>query len=497
MKKILTLVVDGLGVNSKIDGNALEVAKMPNYKELLEAYPHSELEASGVSVGLREGQPGNETVGYKTIGAGQVLRQKSSYVNEFVDVDSLATNESLKNAIEHAKKLRSTVHVMGLMSDGGISSNINDTIQIIDYIKKQGVKLVVDFISDGKDVEAKSALKYIEMIEDSDVPIATICGRYYAMDEEEKWDRVKVYYDLVRNGVGLKVKEIPLALKNCYIRNITDEFLPPIIATQDKNLKNNDVIVWTNYEANGSKEILTALSNGSEITEFEAVDVSNLQLLTMYSVDSKVNSIALISEEDRNSSNLGRYFGKLGLTQARIALPSAIDSVTYYFNGESNEKIPKCSVYQVDVPKLNVGKSNELGLVAVTKQIAKCMEKDTDFILASIDVIDQVGHTGSFQDSVEILELFDECLGKILEAASLNFYTIFLTSTHGNVEELVDAEGNAITVHTTNKVPFITTDTKLKLSNGALTDIAPTILTYMDISVPEAMKDSKILINKN
>ena len=170
---------------------------MPNYKELLAKYPHVELGASGTAVGLREDQPGNEEVGYKTIGAGRVLKQRSSFMNEFVDVDSLATNPALKDAVEFAKKHRSTIHIIGLMSDGGISSNIKDTIKIIEYLKTQKVKVVIDFIADGKDVEAKSAQQYIEMLQATEVPIVSICGRYYAMDMEGKWDRIKVYYATV------------------------------------------------------------------------------------------------------------------------------------------------------------------------------------------------------------------------------------------------------------------------------------------------------------
>lgn len=495
MRKILTLVVDGIGLSDEEEGNALLVANMPNYRKLMEEYPRAELDASGESVGLREGQAGNAAVGYKTISAGKILRQRSSFVNEFVDRDSLATNGALRSAIEQARKHKSTIHVMGLMSDAGINSNIKDTISIIEYLKTQDVKMVVDFIADGKDTEAKSALKYIEEIEALEVPIATVCGRYYAMDEEEKWDRIKIYYDLIRNGVGLKVKEIPLALKNCYIRNITDEFLPPMIVEQNRNLKNHDVIIWTNFKAEGSKEILMALSNPNEMEEFEAVGVDNLKLLIMYPVDPKIDATVLINEEDDLSNNLGKYFGKLGMTQARISLPSAERLVTYHFNGESEDKIPKCNVYQVDVPEIDNVNPSELALVGITKQILKSMEKDTDFILASIDTIDVVGHTGDFEATVKTLEFFDECLGKILEGASLNFYTIFLTSVHGNVEKMKDENG-VITTHTTNKVPLIITDNKLTLKNGTLSDFAPTLLKYMDIGIPESMKESKVLIDE-
>lgn len=495
MKKILTLVVDGVGINDEAAGNAMLLANMPNYRNLIENYPNTVLEAAGEAVGLRRDQSGNGEVGYKTLGAGQVLRQRSSFMNEFVDVDSLATNPGLKSAVEQAKKYKSVIHVMGLMSDVGLVSNINDTLKIIEYLKGQNVKIVVDFIADGKDTEPKSALKYIEMIQALDVPIVSICGRYYALDEEEKWDRIKIYYDLVRNGVGLKIKDISLALKNCYLRNITDEFLPPILVEPNKYLKNNDVIVWTNYSKEDSREILIALSNPDEIKDFEAVGIDNLSLLMMYQVDAKVEGTALISEEDDRFNNLTKYFNKLGLTQSRVAIPTSFENVTTNFNGGSMEKVTRCICYNVESPAADVGTEEELEMVGFTKQVIKCMEKDTDFILAGIDTIDKVGHSGSIEKTIKTLEFFDECLGRILDSAALNFYTVFIVSPHGNVEEMQSSTGEALTLNTTSKVPLIITDPKIKLKSGSLADFAPTLLKYMDISIPESMKDSKVLID--
>lgn len=494
MKKILTLIIDGFGVREEEEGNAVKAAKMPNYEMLLSKYPHSLLDASGKAVGLPDGQAGNEVVGYETLAAGQILKQRSSYVHEFVDKDNLATNSAIKTAVEHVKKHRSTLHIIGLMSDGGITSNIEDTIKIIEFLKTQEIKIAVDFIADGKDVEPKSALKYIEMIESTEVPIVSVCGRYYALDDDKKWDRTKIYYELIRNGVGLKVKELPLALKNCYIRNITDEFLPPILVEPDKNIKDNDAILWTNYNEEGASQILTALTNPSEVKEFEPRKLVNTKFLMMYPVDPKINATVLINEEDDTSNSLGLYLSKLGMTQARIADTSSYDCVTYYFNGETEKKLPKCNNYLVELPKLEVGRERLLGAAAITKQIIKCMEKDIDFILASLDSADEEGHTGNFEKTVETLEFLDECLGKIIESAELNFYTVIITSAHGNVEDMISEENKALTTHTNNKVPFIITDSKLKLTDGSLTSVAPTILTYMDISVPESMKSSKILI---
>lgn len=496
MKKILTLIIDGIGISDKEKGNALKKANMPNFNRLLNDYPNVKISASGSSVGLSEGQAGNSKVGYETISAGQIIKQKSSFADEAVEKDNLATNISIKNLIEKVKKNKSTIHVMGLMSDGGVSSNINNTVKLLNFLKTQDVKVVVDFIADGKDVEAKSAAKYIDLIEETGVPIVSLCGRYYAMDNENKWDRTKIYYDLVRNGNGLKVKEIRLALKNCYIRNITDEFLPPMLIETERNIKDNDGIIWMNYLEDGGFQILTALTNGDEITEFKTSKLINVDTLMLFPVHSKVNGTVLINEETDTSNSLGIYLSKLGMSQARIADRKTYDYVTYYFNGELERKLSKCNNYLIESPKMEAYKERNFTCASITKQIIKCMERDVDFILASVSQIDEVGHTGSLEDTVNTLEFVDECLGKIIESAELNFYTVIILSTHGNVEDMLDEEQKQITVNTTNPVPFIMTDKQIELVDGDLTSIAPTILSYMDIAIPESMKKSKILIKQ-
>ena len=488
MKKILLLSIDGLGLSDMEEGNAIAKANMPFYKSLFERFPHANIAASGAKVGLPEGQPGNKAVGYKTLAAGQVLKQRSSFIHDFMDIDSLATNTELKSAIEQCKKHNSTFHVMGLMSTGGKNANIDDTVKILEFLKTQEIKVGVDFIADGKDVETKSVLKYIEKINETGVPILTVCGRYYAMDEEQKPDRTRIYYDLVRNGIGLKVKEINLALKNCYMRNITDEFLPPIIVEEDSNIKDNDVVFWTNYQSDGAKEILTALTNPDDITDFQTRHIKNLKMLMMYPIDSKINATVLINEEDDMSNSLGLYFSKLDITQARIASKDNYEYVTYYFNGEKSEKVSKCYNCLVD----NTEEGSIPSCVQVTKQIMRSMEKDTEFILASFD--DLIDNT--IEKVSEKLEAIDKCLEKIFECAELNFYTIFITSPFGNVEQMIDDEGKIKTTNSLNDVPLIVSDPKLKLLSGTLTDIAPTILSYMDISIPSSMKDSKILIEE-
>lgn len=492
MKKILMLSLDGIGITEEEKGNALKSANMPNFNSLIEKYPHSELVASGPMVGLPEGQAGNAIVGYSTIASGKILKQRSSFVHDFIDEDTLATNTELKSAIEHVQKNNSTFHVMGLMSSGGKCSNIDDVVKILEFLKKQDIKLGVDFIADGKDVETKSALKYIEQIESTGVPIISFCGRYYAMDEEGKWDRTKIYYDLVRSGIGLKVKELRLALKNCYIRNITDEYIPPILVEPDHNIKDNDVLFWVNFQEDGAIPILTALTNPDEVSEIPTKKLNNIKVLMMYPVDPKINATVLINEEEDVSNNLGLYLSKLDITQARIAAKDNYDFVTYYFNGESNDKLPKCSNYLVETKE----KELDYESVGITKQIIRCMEKDMDFIIASFNAIEASGSSGKFNETVKSLEIIDECLGKIIESAELNFYTVVILSCFGSVESMIDEDEKAVTTHTTNKVPFIITDSKIKLADGALCDVAPTLLSYMDIGIPESMKESNVLIKE-
>lgn len=495
MKKILTLVIDGLGEREEEDGNAFKQANMPNYHKLLEEYPNCLLEASGTSLGLSEGQVANAMVSYKTIAAGQVLKQKSSYASEFTDIDSLATSSVIKNALEHVRKYGSTIHLMGLMSNGGISSNINDTINVIKYLQSQNVKMVVDFIADGKDVDPKSAITFINQINELNVPIATICGRYYAMDTENKPDRTKIYYDLIRNGIGLKVKELALALKNCYMRNITDEFLPPIIIEPDKNLKDNDCIFWLNYQEQENNRFLSALTNPEEFDLFDTKRLINVKTFLLFPMGSNINGTVLINEETDMSNSLGIYLNKLGLSEARISGPKNYELVTHYFNGEIKDKLTKCSNYLINSPEPNLDREEDYIAALTTKQIIKCMEKDVDFILGSLYSPIEAAKVG-MDETIKSLEFIDECIGKILESAELNFYTIVLLSSCGNTEDMLKEESKIKTTNTTNKVPMIITDNKIKLTNGTLTGVAPTILSYMDISIPESMKDSKILIKQ-
>ena len=495
MKKILTLFVDGIGFSANSIGNAYSIAKTPTFDKVFYEYPSCELSASGTDVGLSENQPGNNVVGYETITSGEIIKQKSLHATDFTDIDNLATNTPIKNLLEKVRNSDGTIHIMGVMSDGGLISNIQDTINLIEFLKTQGIKMVVDFISDGLDVDTKSAMNYIKQIEETGVPIATICGRYYALDKNEKWDRTKIYYDLVKNGVGTRIKEIEIALKNCYMRNITDEFIPPIKLMDDANLKNGDALIWMNYESEESKQILTALTNPSKAPDFKDLPLINLETLMLYPVDPEINGTVLIHEDNNPSYNIGEYLSKLDLSQARIADSEYFDFVTYHFNGKSNKKLSNCINYEIDLPS-DTEDRNKRVLDDITKQIIKCMDKDTDFILASLSKIDEVGHTGDFNKTVEMIEYTDTCLNKIMASADNNFYKVIIISTHGNVEEMINDENKMKKINTCNTVPFLISDKGIELISGTLVNVAPTILSYMDLAIPESMKGAKVLIKE-
>lgn len=493
MKKILTLVVDGLGLSDTEKGNAVKNAHTPTLDKLFKEYPSCTLEASGPALGLNEGAPGNNIVGYETLTFGKKLKQRSLYAKEFMDIDNLSTNSEIKNMVEHIRKNKSVLHIMGIMSDGEINSNIEDTLNLIEFLKNQNIKYVVDFICDGRDVETKSALKYIKMISDTGTIISTICGRYYALDDQGKFDRTKIYYDLVKKGTGLKVKEIDIALKNCYIRNITDEFIPPILLNEGYAIKENDGILWMNYESEPSKQILQALTNPKTTDYIQEEKTKNLKTLLLYPVDPTIDGIVLINEDENLTDNLGTYFSDLDLSQARIADQEYSDYVTYYFNGKSNKKLPKCTNYIINFPK-DTEELDKVKTIAITKQIIRCMEKDVDFILASLSSVDELAHTGNYEKTKDMVEFVDNCIKDIVESAEMNFYKIILLSTHGNAEQMLDNHDNHVTINTCNKVPFVITDNNLKLSSGSLVNIAPTILSYMDIGIPDSMKESGNLI---
>ncbi len=499
MKKILTIILDGFGYREEKHGNAIKEANPKNFNELWENYPHALLWASEEPIGLLKGQFGNSEVGHMTIGAGRKLVQSIDRIHDFLD-NQINENESYQKLLESCQNTERAVHIMGLFSDGRVHSDMNHFLKLYEHLVQDGIKKIYfHLITDGRDTKVTAAYSYIKILEDriNELKvgrIATLCGRYYAMDRDNKLDRTKIYYDLVAKGKGNLIRNIEKTLEACYSKNITDEFLPPILCDQNGIIKENDILIWMNYRTDRAKQILDCFTN-KNYNNFSVVNYRNLDVYSFVPIDANIKTVSFL-EEKIVENPLGIYLSKLGLTQARIAETEKYAHVTYFFDGEYNGTIENCT--KILVPSLKIKTYDEdarMSAVEVTKKTVACMEKDMDFILVNFANPDMVGHTGNFDATVKAIMTVDICLGKLLEEAENNFYRVIVTADHGNADMMLDNENNKVTTHTLSKVPFILVDKSVKLKEeGDLTNIAPTILDYMDIARPKEMKDTESLL---
>ena len=499
MKKVIMVILDGFGINDSEYGNAIKQSNMDCYNELFSEYPHTILQASGDYVGLPDDQFGNSEVGHLTIGAGRKIKQDITLCNEVLGSTLIEKNEKLIEFLEQLKSNNGTLHLMGLVSDGGVHSDIKYMKNLLSHLKNMGVKkLYFHVITDGRDTGVKTSINYINDLDSSMKEfglgkVATICGRYYAMDRDNKWERTKVYSDLILKGKGAKIRSYKSGIEACYKRDITDEFLPPIILDENAVLKENDGILWLNFRGDRARQILTVLKD-DEFSEYKVNIPDNINVLTLVDVPNTKNLDHLIDVEEEIYS-LGVYLSDLGLKQARIAETEKYAHVTFFFNGGGKTKLKGCDNYLIPSPKVKTyDLAPAMSVEDVTKQVIKCLEKDYDFILVNIANPDMLGHTGNIEATIESLKVVDECLKKIVEAVDDNFYKMIITADHGNCDEMLNKDGEIITTHSVNPVPFIIRDKHVELKHkGDITQIAPTILKYMDIAIPKEMKETKTL----
>ena len=501
MKKILTIILDGFGYREEKHGNAIIEAEPKNFYNIWNKYPHALLDASEEKIGLLPGQFGNSEVGHMTIGAGRKIKQSIERIHDYLDND-ISHDEKYKSLVEHIKTTNTPLHIMGLFSDGLVHSDIKHWFKLYEQLIKDGItKIYFHLITDGRDTKTTDAYKYIERLErrikETGIgKIATICGRYYAMDRDNKLDRTKIYYDLITNRKGNLTTNVKNILSKCYENKITDEFMVPILVDPSGIINDGDTLIWMNYRTDRAKQILDCLVN-PDYSNFPVRHYPNLKVYSFVPIDKKIPTISFLDNEIVENP-LGIYLSKLGLTQARIAETEKYAHVTYFFDGEYNGPIENCTKYLIPSLKIKTYDLDpRMSAVEVTKRVMFCMEKDVDFILVNYANPDMVGHTGNFDAAVKAVITVDMCLGKLLEEAENNFYKVIVTADHGNVDIMLDEENKPVTTHTLSKVPFVIIDKNLKLEEtGDLTNIAPTILDYMDIAIPKEMKESKSLIIK-
>ena len=497
MRKILTVVLDGFGYREEEYGNAIKMADTKNFDRLWETFPHTTLFASEEYVGLNEGEFGNSEIGHMTIGAGRRIMQHGPRITEFlknINKDNLLFAEFLKDAQEK------TVHIIGLYSDGKVHSNLEHFLSIYQILKENNAKKVnFHLITDGRDTKVNAAINFIKDLEETikDDPItdiASICGRYYAMDRDTNYDRTKIYYDLLTKGIGIKAKSATDGILGLYKKNQTDEFLYPLIINPNETIKDGDIILWMNFRSDRGKQIIRTFTDHN-FEEFPIYTYQDLKVYSFFPLDKDIKTLNFL--EDIHVTNpLGIYLSSLGLTQARIAETEKYAHVTYFFDGMYNGKIDKCEKILIPSPKVETyDLKPEMSAIEVTKKAIHAMEKDTDFIFMNLANPDMVGHTGNLEATIKAVTTVDVCLERLYEVAKDNFYTMIILADHGNADIMLDEFGNPVTTHTTSKVPFIITDTNVSLKkSGSLVNVAPTILEYMDIALPEEMANTPSLL---
>ena len=494
MKKVLLCVLDGVGLSKIKDGNALINANKPNIDYLMKEYPNKGINASGTFVGLPDGQMGNSEVGHLTIGAGRIIYQSLELINRAIKDESFYSNESFLNAIRHAKENNSKLHIMGLLSDGGVHSHINHIKALLKLCKKEDFSNVYFHIfTDGRDTFKESSISYIDDLnnEINELGIGKICtisGRYYAMDRDKRWDRLKKCYDVIVNNTGNKCDNYKKYITDSYEKGITDEFIEPVIIDESGKIEENDSIIWANFRPDRAIQILRSLVDPN-FDGFDRKIFNNLYLTTMMYVSDDVKSDIAFKKEIIDNT-LGIYLSKLGKKQLRIAETEKYAHVTYFFDGGRDLDLNFCDRVLIPSPKVaTYDLKPEMSAREITSNLLEKMDNNYDFIFLNFANGDMVGHTGNYDMTKRAIETIDEMIGKLYKKCMEDEYLFIITADHGNAEEMIDENGNVVTSHTTNLVPFIVTDKNLNIDNvNKLSDIAPFVLNYMNLNLPDEMK---------
>lgn len=505
MNKAILIIIDGFALNPEKRGNAVSAAKMPNFDKIWKRYPHTALEAQGLSVGLPKGQMGNSEVGHMNIGAGRVVYQDLTRIDESIRDKSFFSNKTLIEAFNKAKTNSGRVHLLGLVSDGGVHSYIGHIVAIIEMAKKEGVKeLYLHACLDGRDTSPKSAKEYLSQIEDSMKKnkigsIATIMGRFYGMDRDRRWERTEAAYLLSTEGTGFKAASSVNATGDAYARNETDEFVQPTLINKNGLIKNGDVVLFFNFRADRMRQIVKALTD-SKFDHFPRRHLPKLSYAATMTSYHKEYTFPVLFPPVELKSILGEVLSKNNLKQLRIAETEKYAHVTFFFNGglDAPFKWEERKLIQSPKDVKTYDKKPEMSAYEVTKALVdKMKSKEYQFIVINFANPDMVGHSGEFQPTVRALEVVDECLGKILKVIEDEKWIAIITSDHGNSDQLLDYKtGGPMTSHTLHPVPLVVIDPSKrveKLLKGKLSDIAPTILDLMDIKKPKEMTGKSLL----
>ena len=483
MKKVLLCILDGVGIRDEVHGNAVKKAKMPTFNMLLEKYPNCLLEASGESVGLPVGQMGNSEVGHSNIGSGRIVYQPLEIINRAIDDKGLFENKNILDVINHVKNNNSSLHICGLLSDGRVHSDIIHLFSLIDMCKMNNIsKVYYHIFLDGRDTSIDSGINYINMLKDkinevSLGSIASISGRYYAMDRDNRYERIEKTYNVMVTGNGNIVSNIDDYILNSYDKGIYDEFIEPVIVDKEGMINERDGIIVFNYRPDRLRELFSLISN----------NLNDLKMVTMFPVSSEVKCTNAF-EKINLTNTLGSYLESKNKTQLRIAETEKYAHVTYFFDGGMDIDFMGKDQVLIPSPKVDTyDLKPEMSAYLITDELINRMNSMYDLIVLNFANGDMVGHTGDMKATVKALESIDKCLNKIYYKCIELGYTLIVTADHGNSDYMLDNDDNVVTTHSTSKVPFIITENGLSLNDGKLADIAPTLLKLMDLDVPNDM----------
>lgn len=498
------MILDGWGKSPDPKVSAIDNAQTPFIDNLYTKYPNAQLRTDGLNVGLPEGQMGNSEVGHMNLGAGRIVYQDLAKINLAIANKTMNQEKPLMEAFDYANKNNKSVHFLGLVSDGGVHSHTSHLRGLIDVAQTEGVQnMFIHAFTDGRDVDPKSGAKYISDLENylqnTNAKLASIIGRYYAMDRDKRWERVKLAYDLLVNGMGTKTTNAVESIKQSYANNVTDEFIQPLTVVDSKNnslsvIKEDDVVIFFNFRTDRGRELTEALSQ----KDFHEQNMHKLNLyyVTMTNYDDTYSNVHVIYDKDNITETLGEVLEKANKKQIRIAETEKYPHVTFFFSGGREEPFigesrilknsPKVATYDLQ-PEMSAFELKDALILELKKG-------EVDFVCLNFANGDMVGHTGVMEAAVKACEAVDVCVKEVVETALENNYTTIIIADHGNCETMINPDGTPNTAHTTNPVPIILIDNELKnINNGVLGDIAPTILDIMNIEKPQAMTCKSLL----
>lgn len=503
-KKVILMILDGWGKSPDPKVSAIDNANVPFINSLYTKYPNAQLRTDGLNVGLPEGQMGNSEVGHMNLGAGRIVYQDLAKINLAVANKTMSQEKPLIDAFQYAKDYNKSVHFLGLVSDGGVHSHTSHLKGLIDASQTFGLdKVYIHAFTDGRDVDPKSGKGYLQdlenYIQNTSAKIASVIGRYYAMDRDKRWERVKLAYDLVVNGKGTLAIDAVQAIEASYQNNVTDEFIEPIVIVDENQkplttIQNDDVVIFFNFRTDRGRELTEALSQ----KDFHEQNMHKLNLyyVTMTNYDDTFQNVHVIYDKDNITETLGEVLEKAGKKQIRIAETEKYPHVTFFFSGgrevpfEGETRIlrnsPKVATYDLQ-PEMSAFELKD----ALVPELQK---GEVDFVCLNFANGDMVGHTGIMEAAIKACEAVDVCVKEVVETALANNYTTIIIADHGNCETMINPDGSPNTAHTTNPVPIIMVDNdQIPVKNGVLGDIAPTILELMGIEKPTVMTGKSLL----